>query len=337
MPEPTLKVSVVIATRQRPGLLRRCLHALAGQRMARGEFEIVVVDDGPCDDTACVVRDVASMLPPGCVRYLQAPRVHSRGPAAARNLGWQAARAPVIAFTDDDTVPEPDWLARGEEALRANHWVAAGGRVVVPRNSSAQASGVHAAPTDHEQMTRGLERAAFVTANAFVRRDALEAIGGFDERFERAWREDADLQYRLEAFGPVGRCEDAVVLHPVRPERWGVSLRQQKNVFFDALLYSKHPYLYRSRIRAVPPWDYYLIVAATVLMLPLAVAGAGAAVAVCATAAVTLVLRLAIQRLRHTSRAPSHVAEMVLTSAAIPFLSVWWRLRGAWYFRTLFV
>jgi hypothetical protein len=54
-----------------------------------------------------------------------------------------------------------------------------------------------------------------------------------------------------------------VVEHPVRPERWGVCLRQQKNVFFDALLYKKHPKLYRERILHAPPWDYYLIVALT--------------------------------------------------------------------------
>jgi GT2 family glycosyltransferase len=187
-------------------------------------------------------------------------------------------------------------------------------------------------------MTQGLQHAEFVTANAFVRRAALAHIGGFDERFLRAWREDADLQFRLmQHAGPVGRCDEARVLHPVRHERWGVCLRQQRNTFFDALLYKKHPRLYRERIRRVPPWDYYLIVAATLAAVLLALAGQGTAAALAAAAAAALVLRLAWLRLRSTRRTPAHVTEMLATSALIPFLSVYWRTRGALHFRVLFL
>ena len=199
-------------------------------------------------------------------------------------------------------------------------------------------NGAATAPTDHELMTRGLETAEFVTANAFVRRSALLTVGGFDERFQRAWREDSDLQFRLQRdAGPVGRSEDAVVLHPVRPERWGVCLRQQKNVFFDALLYKKHPRLYRERILRKPPWDYYGIVALTLAAVPLWLADIrGSAVTSLLLAGIG-VLRLAARRLKPTSRTPGHVLEMVLTSALIPFLSVYWRLRGAIHFRVLFL
>jgi GT2 family glycosyltransferase len=103
----------------------------------------------------------------------------------------------------------------------------------------------------NELMTRGLASAEFVTANALVRRDALEAVGGFDERFGRAWREDSDLQFRLQALGEVARADAATVLHPVRPERWGVCLRQQRNACFDALLYKKR-WPVRRRRRSPP-------------------------------------------------------------------------------------
>ena len=187
-------------------------------------------------------------------------------------------------------------------------------------------------------MTEGLRTAEFVTANAFVHRRALARIGGFDERFTRAWREDSDLQFRLmREVGPVGRCATAVVAHPVRPERWGVSLRQQRNTFFDALLYKKHPRLYRERIRRVPPWKYYLLVAAVLLAPLLALAEAGGAATGAILLACLLVLQLALARLRRTTLAPSHVAEMLVTSALIPFLSVYWRLAGAWHFRVLFL
>jgi hypothetical protein len=171
-----------------------------------------------------------------------------------------------------------------------------------------------------------------------VRRAALERIGGFDERFRRAWREDSDLQFRLmQDVGPVGRIATARVQHPVRPEPWGVCLRQQRNTFFDALLFKKHPQLYRERIRKVPPWDYYLVVVASVAAPWLAWAGQGRSAAVCALLALALVIWIAVRRLRHTDRSPAHAIEMIVTSALIPFLSVYWRLRGALHFRVLFL
>jgi len=325
-------VAVVVPTFHRPDLLATCLLALVGQTLAPEHYEIVVVDDGHDDQTHEVVRRFAAGLARPRIRYLRPS--HGRGPAIARNCGWRATNAPVIAFTDDDTKPDPHWLQHGLATLLRNpEWVAAAGQVEVPRPEGA---GSHR-PTDHELMTRGLATAEFVTANAFVRREALEATGGFDERFRRAWREDSDLHFRLLQLGPVGRAPLALVWHPVRRERWGVSLRQQRNVFFDALLYSKHPRQYRERVRRVPPWDYYAIVALAFATPLLALAKAPVAAAVALLTALGLILRLALRRLQPTSRAPAHVWEMLATSAAIPFLSVYWRLRGAWHFRTLFL
>jgi len=329
-----LRISVVIPTCKRPELLCRCLDAVFAQTLDPRAFEVIVVDDGHSDDTLAVV-DAFRARPGPTVRFVR-PR-HGRGPAVARNAGWRAAYGKIIAFTDDDTVPAPDWLERGERALLPGI-VALCGRVAVPRTGADGRRGDDYRPTDHELMTRGLETAEFVTANAFVRRSALLSVGGFDERFLRAWREDSDLQFRLlRDAGPVGRSEDAVVEHPVRPERWGVCLRQQKNVFFDALLYKKHPQLYRERILKAPPWDYYAIVALTVAAPLLWAADIGGSAAVSLLLAAIGVLRLAIRRLRRTARTPEHIAEMVVTSALIPFLSVYWRLRGAIHFRVLFL
>lgn len=323
-------VSVVLPTYHRPDLLDRCLRALLAQTLPPGCFEVIVADDGHDDRTREQVQALAASAPVR-LRYLRPG--DGRGPAVARNAGWRAAQGRWVAFTDDDTAPDADWLRQGLATLgRHPDWVAAAGQVSVPRDADARRR-----PTDHELMTRGLETAEFVTANAFVRRDVLERLGGFDERFRRAWREDSDLHFRLMDAGPVGRAPLAVVHHPVRPERWGVSLRQQKNVFFDALLYRKHPGPYRSRVRRVPPWDYYAIVGLALAAPVLALAGRPDAAALALDGALGLVLRVAWRRLRRTSRAPGHVLEMVATSAAIPFLSVFWRLRGAWHFRTPFL
>lgn len=323
-------MSVVIPTYKRPGLLMRCLQAvLAQQQIDARACEVIVVDDGHDDETRELVQGIAAREGHApTVRYLRPS--HGRGPAVARNAGWRAARGELIAFTDDDTIPSATWLAEGERELRAHaDWVALCGRVVVP---------VMPPPTDHARMTQGLASAEFVTANAFVWRRALELVGGFDERFLRAWREDSDLQFRLiEQAGPVGRSPIAEVVHPVRAAPWGLSLSQQRNTFFDALLYKKHPRRYRASIRPVPPWSYYATVLLSALALVLLALGHAPAAGMAAAAALVLVLRLAWQRLRHTRRDARHVVEMLCTSALIPFLSVYWRLRGAIHFRVLFL
>lgn len=323
------RVSVVVPTCGRPALLLRLMRALCRQSLGRDAFEVIVVDDGRCDATRSAVQALLRSEPSLRLRYLRPPLAR-QGPARARNLGWLAAGAPLVAFTDDDTVPAADWLERGARALETSPCAALAGRVVVPV--------LDRVPTDHERVTRGLERTEFITANAFVRRDALQRVGGVDERFTRAWREDSDLQFRLiDQAGPVGRCEDAVVLHPVRPERWGVSLRQQRNAFFEALLHAKHPRRYRERIGLPTPWDFYAIVASSLGALSLWAASAAQSAALLAAVAALLVLRFAARRLSGTSHAPGHVLEMVVTSAIIPFQSVYWRLRGALHFRTWFL
>ena len=324
-----LLVSVVVPTCRRPVLLERCLLALLDQTLRQDCYEILVVDDGHQPAVAQVVERLARREGAPVMRCLSPPV--GRGPAVARNCGWRAARAPLVAFTDDDTVADRQWLHQGVIGMRPD-LMALAGQVRVPRRRACERR-----PTDHERMTQGLEQAEFVTANAFVWRSALVRVGGFDERFQRPWREDADLQFRLEALGPVGRCEQALVWHPVRHEAWGVSLRQQRNVFFDALLYRKHPRLYRLRVRRRPPWDYYLIVALTALAALLLAAGEGAGAAWALTGGLALVLAFAARRLRHTARTPAHIGEVLLTSALIPFLSVYWRLRGALHFRVLFL
>lgn len=328
-PGPPPRISVVVPTYRRPELLLRCLMGLLEQDIGPEAFEVLVVDDGHEDRVRHLVQALAGGPDVPVLRYLRPAR--GRGPAVARNFGWRAARGDIVAFTDDDTLPLDSWLSAGEAAMRSGRWAALGGRVMVPLKPGR-------APTDHEKMTQGLERAAFVTANAFVRRHALQQVQGFDERFTRAWREDSDLQFRLlDKAGPVGRCEDAVVLHPARPERWGLSLRQQKNAFFEALLYGKHPRRYVERIGLPVPWDYYAIVVLAALAVGLALAGIGGSALVSAGLALLGVARLTWRRLRGTSRAPGHVLEMAATSLLIPFLSVYWRLRGALHFRVWFL
>lgn len=322
-----LQITVVVPTYRRAELLERCLGALCAQDFDPADYEIVVCDDGPDDATrASVERTAALHARRGlAIRYLAVRE--TQGPAAARNAGWRAARAPAIAFTDDDTIPGHDWLRAGLAALA--HAQAAAGRIVVP---------LEAAPSDYERDASGLARAEFATANAFVRRDALIAAGGFDERFTSAWREDSDLQFTLLGLGAqVARAEDAVVVHPVRPARWGVSLAQQRKSQFEALLFRKHRALYRERIGARPPLLYYAVLASVLALLISLAAGARGAALTSLTAWLALTGVFCARRLRTTRLDPRHVLEMIWTSFWIPFLSIYWRLYGAVRYRAWFL
>jgi GT2 family glycosyltransferase len=251
----------------------------------------------------------------------------TKGPAAARNAGWRRARGAIIAFTDDDCIPDRDWLAAGLRAM-GDGASGASGRVLVPLPER---------PTDYERNAAGLETAEFVTANCFCRRAVLEALDGFDERFTSAWREDSDLFFTLLERGePLAYVDEAIVTHPVRPARWGVSVRQQGKSRYNALLYKKHPQLFRERTQRSPLRNYYATVAALAGLLLGAARRQPVVVVACLTLWSALTLEFAARRLRGTSRAPSHVAEMLVTSAAIPPLAIFWRLRGAVQFRVPF-
>ena len=317
-------VSVVVPTCARIDLLDRCLSALAAQTLAGDQYEIIVADDQPHPDTLKLVAGWhdRTMVDGPRIAYVANRGPH--GPAAARNRGWRSARAPIVAFTDDDTVPSPNWLACGMDAFGAGV-DALCGRVLMP---------LPALPTDYQRDAKRLETAEFITANCFCSKAVLETLGGFDERFRFAWREDSDLHFRLlELNAHVVHAPDVLVVHPVRPAPWGVSLLQLRKISFDALLYKKHPRLYRQKIRASPRWDYYAIVASLLLAVfglaagnrPLALAGGAIWGAMTAL--------LCLKRLRGNARTLSHIAEMVLTSALIPPLAVFWRAVGAVRFR----
>jgi glycosyltransferase involved in cell wall biosynthesis len=324
----TIEVSVVVPTSNRPQLLDRCLAGLVTQVFGTTSYEIVIADDEASESTRRQVEEWRT-------RFLQTgPAIHylpvcdSRGPAAARNAGWRFARGGVIAFTDDDCIPEPEWLAVGVQAIRQGA-TGVSGRVVVPLPED---------PTDYERNAAGLATAEFVTANSFYLRSALEAVGGFDERFAMAWREDSDLWLTFMGRGEtLVSAEDAVVIHPLRPAPWGVSLSQQRKSQYNALLYKKHPQLYRQRVQPGPPRDYYAIVGSIVgCLLGLGFRRPGVMVASFMVWA-RLTGAFIARRLHGTSRRPAHVAEVLVTSALIPPLAVYWRLRGAFVHRVRFL
>ncbi len=225
------KISVVVPTHQRPDLLKKCIDALSNQEFPLIDFEIIVVSDGPDHKTSVELNGLRSFHHP-FIQYITLP--FNQGPAAARNAGWKAANSKLIAFTDDDCLPTPNWLKslwKMYAQLEKPDYISFAGKVIVPLSE---------APTDYELNTSHLQTAEFITANCACTKKAMEITGGFDEKFKIAWREDSDLEFRLlEKSVAIIKVEEAVVVHPVRKVPWGISIKEQKKTKYDALLYKK--------------------------------------------------------------------------------------------------
>ncbi len=192
----TVAASVIIPTCNRAADLHHCLHALAEQSLSPAQFEVLVIDDGSSDDTAKVVETFRgnSHLD---VRYHYQP---NRGPAAARNRGIGLARGDLVAFTDDDCRPDPEWLADLLAALPSDSRCAGVGGRTIRLRESMTARYMDAIGMMNPRI-KGDQVLWLVTANALYRRSCLEEIGGFDERFPRPGGEDVDLSARLRSHG----------------------------------------------------------------------------------------------------------------------------------------
>src|SRR5712671_6825521 len=99
------RISVIIATHNRADLLAIALKSLARQTIPPAEYEVIVVDNASSDQTPAVVRQMSPAMPQ--VRYVFEERL---GLSWARNAGLEAARAPYVAYLDDDAKAEPEWL-----------------------------------------------------------------------------------------------------------------------------------------------------------------------------------------------------------------------------------
>ena len=225
-----MNASVIIATRDRPSELTHCLRALAGQDTTR-QFEVIVVDDGSSPRLRS--GDVAAACPRGRVVWTTGV-----GPARARNRGIEAATAPVILFTDDDTEPAPHWIETACRHLdKHRDHIGVEGPTVSP-------------PFDalYERSLENCRPGAYWTCNIAYRRDALTRIGGFAEVFPSAHAEDLDLAFRALPLGPIGFADDMVVTHYPTSMTFGDTVRRTRNVSSDVVLYQRHPERFASRV-----------------------------------------------------------------------------------------
>jgi HAD superfamily hydrolase (TIGR01662 family) len=309
------RITVVVPTIGRPSL-DVLLDSLASGTGPRPD-ELILVDDRPAGQP---LRPERPGLPP--VRVL---RTGGGGPARARNLGWRAARTEWIAFLDDDVVPDPDWYERLEQDIADLGPDVAGsqGRVQVPLPEGRPA-------TDWERGTAGLATSSWITADLAYRRSALAAVGGFDERFPRAFREDSDLALRVMDTGSRLVRGERWITHPVRPvDRW-VSARVQAGNADDVLMRRLHGPDWRERADAPlgrRP-QHLAVTGACLAAAGLAIGRRPRAAALAAAAWLAGTAEFAWRRIAPGPRDRDEVTTMVLTSAVIPPLATWHWLRG---------
>ncbi len=316
---------VVIPTVGRPSL-GSLLQALAVDEGPPPQ-QVIVVDDRPGGAGRAGAVDVhGDVLPvPLPVRVLHSG---GRGPAAARNVGWRAGGAPWVVFLDDDVVPRAGWrLALASDLSEAATAVASQGRVTVPLADRSRM-------TDWERNTVGLETARWATADMAYRRSTLVRVGGFDERFRWAYREDADLGLRASALGRIERGS-RLVDHPVRRAPWWVSVARQAGNADDALMASLHGRDWRRRAGAPAGTrrSHALTVAAAATTITAGSAGRRLVAGLAGAAWAASTARFAHRRIAPGPRDRREVAAMVATSVLIPPTAIsWWmigRLRVA--------
>ena len=186
----TPNFSVIVCTRNGSATLRACLEALSRQTHSR--YEVLVIDDGSTDATADIVRSF------DFVRY---QRQEPAGLSAARNLGMTLAQYEILAYTDDDCIPDEDWLHQLALAFDDEKTAAAGGPNLPPAPRTMTEAAVAAAPGAPAQvLLNDFEAEHLPGCNLAIRKSALQAVGGFLLEFTTAG-DDVDVCWRLHANG----------------------------------------------------------------------------------------------------------------------------------------
>lgn len=263
---PVPEVSVVIPTRARPRRLGMLLRSLRAQTLAPERFEVLVVDDGPPGGKTASVVEAGQRESAHELRVIPAAGGRS-GPAGARNRGWRSARAPLIAFTDDDCTASPEWLQAG---LR----VCAGAPGAIVQGSTEPAPDERHREGPFSHTVRITEMGPFFeTCNVFYPRDLLERLGGFDaETFSGAAGEDNDLAWRAISRGADCRfAADARVYHAVEVVGPIGKLRLAARWTEAVAPYARFPEMRRRQLHRGIFWKrshYRLLALALALALP---------------------------------------------------------------------
>jgi glycosyltransferase involved in cell wall biosynthesis len=205
-----MRVSVIIPVYNDAERLALCLRALAQQGYPAEQFEVIAVDNG---STPLVARALAAQYPRVVFAHEPTP-----GSYAARNRGIQLARGKIIAFTDSDCIPDPDWIESGVAAMSAtpNCGLAAGRVELFYANPERPcAAELYEWISGFPQQKYILEFHYGATANVFTSAEVMREVGPFNPRLtsggDREWGERVHAAGYAQVYAP-----NVVVRHPAR-------------------------------------------------------------------------------------------------------------------------
>ena len=229
------KMSVVVCVYNSASTMEDCCEGL--KALNYPNYEVIIVDDGSTDGTSRVVRNYDFTL-------ITTP---NHGLSSARNTGLEAATGEIVAYTDGDAWPDPDWLTYLAAAFRSSTHVGIGGWNIAPHGDGWFADCVANSPGGpvHVLLTDTLAEHIPGCCMAF-RKSALDAIGGFDPQFRSAG-DDVDVCWRLQERGwTLGFAAPAMVWHHNRDSFHAYWKQQQGYGKAEALLERKWPEKYNS-------------------------------------------------------------------------------------------
>jgi O-antigen biosynthesis protein len=227
------RISVVVCSHNGAATLEETCQGLRG--LDYPCFEVIVVDDGSTDATADIARR----------HGFRVITTENRGLSSARNTGLEAASGEIVAYLDDDAYPDRHWLTYLAHAYRRDGYVGVGGPNLSPPDDGTVAACVAHAPGNPAHVLISDREAEHIPGcNCSFRKDALEAIGGFDSRFWVAG-DDVDVCWRLRARGwRLGFDPAAVVWHHRRGSVRAYWRQQRGYGRAEALLERKWPEKY---------------------------------------------------------------------------------------------
>jgi glycosyltransferase involved in cell wall biosynthesis len=229
------RVSVVVCTYNGARTLRGCLQSL--EAVHYPDYEVIVVNDGSTDASAAIAREFKCRV----------ITTENQGLSQARNTGWQAASGEIVAYLDDDAYADRHWLQYLAATFRAGNHAAVGGPNILPPADGPIAECVWNAPGGPIHVLATDTLAEHVPGcNLAVRKDRLEALGGFDAQF-RVAGDDVDLCWRiLERGWTIGYSPSAMVWHHRRNSVRAYWRQQRGYGKAEALLEDKWPEKYNA-------------------------------------------------------------------------------------------
>lgn len=239
---PSKELSIVVPVYNRKNELLLMLDSLLKQEYDRKKVEIIVSDDGSTDGTGEAVR--ALIKKHSELKYIRNP---NSGPAAARNAGVRAASGRILGFLDSDIIAGKGLVRNVLREFKRD--------IKALEGATIKSGGVPETVFTHS--VENLKPGRWLTCNLFILREAMHALGGFDEDFKHPVREDTAFGFAMlengiqPAFSP-----KVVICHPVYKSGWKMFFKLAYYGIYEPLLCAKYPQFYFRHLKWLDSWFF---------------------------------------------------------------------------------